>query len=107
MTTMERAKEVEGEFKSLAEKMFNQWEGSFKSIVEKVVSEGRITRTEGRKLIKEYTVQFNRERGRLEDKFDKEVNKLLKKLVQPTRKRLEEVANKLASLEKEIDKLEN
>lgn len=103
----EKEKDVFEEVKNLTEKMFSQWEGSFKNIMDKVVTEGKITKTEGKKLIQEYSDQFKTERVKLEERFDKEMNKVLKKVVRPTRKKLQEVTSKLASLEDEINKMEN
>lgn len=107
MNMTDKKSEFMKDAQKITEKMFSQWDGVLKGVIEKVVSEGRITKTEGKKLIDEYTEQFVSERVKIEDRFEKEVGKVLKKLILPTKKRLSDVTDKLAELEKEISKLEN
>ena len=107
MNTTDKKNELMKDAKKITEKMFTQWDGALKGVIDKVVSEGRITKTEGKKLIDEYTEQFVSERVKIENRFEKEVGKVLKKLILPTKKRLSDVTDKLAELEDEINRLED
>ena len=78
-------------------------EERIKKLVDTWIKEGEVTEEEGKKLINEMVERGKKSKEELEEKIAKEVSMVLTKMNIATKKEIDELKEKIDTLEKKLD----
>jgi poly(hydroxyalkanoate) granule-associated protein len=80
-------------------------QGEVEQFVNKLVERGEIAEKDGKKLIQEIIEKRKEKLGKAEEKISKRVESIFKSMNVPTRKEIDELAQKISSLSQQIDEI--